>query len=46
MIAEVTATKQIKVQGTSLVIMITKEARSLDLDEGDWVEISISRKSE
>ena len=38
---DITTTKQVKVQGTSLVVMLTKELRSLGLKEGDWVEITI-----
>lgn len=44
MVSEITATKQINVQGTSLVIFITKEAEGLGLKKGDWVEISIRKK--
>lgn len=44
MVSEITATKQINAQGTSLVIFITKEAKGLGLKKGDWVEISIRKK--
>ena len=46
MVSEITATKQINVQGTSLVIFITKEAEGLGLKKGDWVEFSIRKKGE
>lgn len=38
---DITTTKQVKVQGTSMVLILTKELKSLGLKEGDWVEIII-----
>lgn len=38
---QITATKKIMTCGNSLVVNITKEAEALDVERGDFVEITV-----
>ena len=44
MTEEITTTKMITKNGTSLTINITKEIKQLELDRGDLIEVTISKK--
>lgn len=41
--SSVVVTKEVKLSGTSLVLNITKEARLMNIDRGDVVEVTIRR---
>lgn len=41
--SSVVTTKEVKLSGTSLVLNITKEARLMNIDRGDIVEVTIRR---
>lgn len=43
---QITATKKIMTCGNSLVVNITKEAEALEVDRGDYVEVSIKKPSQ
>ena len=44
MTEEITTTKMITKNGTSLTINITKEIKQLELDRGDLIEVTIRKK--
>lgn len=41
---EVTSTKQIHKTGNSLYVTVSKEAKMLEVNEGDYVEITVRVK--
>ena len=43
---QITATKKTMMCGHSLVINITKEAEALEVDRGDFVEVTIKKPSQ